>query len=153
MAEAVTTRGGLMRIMLGTLPVDPEDPITYAAPCGLTSKSLTLSKGLEEVSIPDCDDPLAIEWLGRDAISLSMAVSGEGVLAESSVEAWLDAVESPDSTPVKVELQFPTTTWTWTGNMQVETAELGAPTLKGRVTGNFSLQSDGEMVRTSAATP
>lgn len=148
MAKPVTTKGGLMRILLGS----GTGPIVYAAPCGLTSKSLTLSKGLEEVSIPDCDDPTAIDWLGRDAISLSMSVSGEGVLAESSVEAWLDAWESSDSVPVKVELQFPTTTWTWTGFMHVETAELGAPSTTGRVTGNFSLQSDGEMTRTSAAT-
>ncbi|WP_193336167.1 phage tail tube protein [Devosia beringensis] len=148
MAKPVTTKGGLLRILLGS----GTGPVVYAAPCGLTSKSLTLSKGLEEVSIPDCDDPLAIDWLGRDAVSLSMSVSGEGVLAEASMDAWLDAQESPDSTPVKIELEFPTTTWTWTGLMHVETAELGAASNTGRVTGNFSLQSDGEMVRTSVAT-
>lgn len=137
-----------MRILLGS----GAGPIVYAAPCGLTSKALTISKGLEEVSIPDCDDPTAMEWLGRDAVSLSMAVSGEGVLAQASVETWLDAVEAADSVPVKVELEFPTTTWTWTGFMHIESAELGAPSNTGRVTGNFSLQSDGEMVRTSAAT-
>jgi hypothetical protein len=148
MAKPVTTKGGLMRILLGS----GAGPIVYAAPCGLTSKALTISKGLEEVSIPDCDDPTAMEWLGRDAVSLSMAVSGEGVLAQASVETWLDAVEAADSVPVKVELEFPTTTWTWTGFMHIESAELGAPSNTGRVTGNFSLQSDGEMVRTSAAT-
>ncbi|MET3924605.1 phage tail tube protein [Devosia sp. 2618] len=148
MAKPITTKGGLMRVLLG----NTAEPVVYTAPCGLTSKSLTLSKGLEEVMIPDCDDPTAIDWVGRDAVSLSMSVSGEGVLAQSSVEAWLDAVESPDSVPVKVELQFPTTTWSWTGFMHIESAELGAPSNTGRVTGNFSLQSDGEMVRTSAAT-
>ena len=148
MAKPVTTKGGMLRILLGS----GSGTIVYAAPCGLTSKSLTLSKNLEEIMIPDCDDPTAIDWVGRDATSLSMSVSGEGVLAEASVDTWLDAVESPDSVPVKVELEFPTTTWTYTGRMQVESAELGAPSNTGRVTGNFSLQSDGEMVRTSAAT-
>lgn len=148
MAKPITTKGGLMRILLG----NDADPVVYAAPCGLTSKSLTLSKGLEEVNVPDCDNPLAVDWLGRDVTSLSMSVSGEGVLAQASVETWLDAWESADSVPVKIELEFPTTTWTWTGLMHVETAELGAPSNTGRVTGNFSLQSDGEMVRTSAAT-
>jgi hypothetical protein len=147
MAKPVTTKGGMLRILLG----DDSEPVVYAAPCGLTSKSLTLSKGLEEVNIPDCDDPTAIDWLGRDAVSLSMAVSGEGVLAEASVDTWLSAWESADSVPVKVELEFPATTWTWTGFMHVETAELGAPSNTGRVTGNFSLQSDGEMVRTSTS--
>lgn len=148
MAKPVTTKGGLLRILLGSGAA----PIVYAAPCGLTSKSLTVSKGLEEVNIPDCDDPLAVDWIGRDATSLSMSVSGEGVLAEASVDTWLTAAESASSIPVKIELEFPTTTWTWTGLMHVESAELGAPSNTGRVTGNFSLQSDGEMVRTSAAT-
>lgn len=145
MAKPTTTKGGLLRILLG----NSATPIVYAAPCGLTSKSLTISKGLEEVNIPDCDDPTAIDWLGRDATSLSMSVSGEGVLAQEAVETWLDAAESPDSVPVKVEMEFPTTTWTWTGYMQVESAEIGAPSNTGRVTINLSMQSDGEMARTS----
>lgn len=147
MAKPVTTKGGLLRILLGS----GSGTIVYAAPCGLSSKSLTLTKGLEEFNLSDCDDPTAIDWLGRDAVSLSMSISGEGVLAEQSVEAWLDAWESPDSIPVKAELEFPAKTYTWTGSMHVETVEVGAPSNTGRVTGNFSLQSDGEMVRTSAA--
>lgn len=146
MAKPVTTKGGLLRILLG----NSATPIVYTAPCGLTSKSLTISKGMEEVNIPDCDDPTAIDWVGRDATSLSMAVSGEGVLAQNAVETWLDAAESPDSVPVKIEMEFPTTTWTWTGYMHVESAELGAGSNTGRVTINISMQSDGEMVRTSA---
>ncbi|MGV8830343.1 MAG: phage tail tube protein [Devosia sp.] len=148
MAKPVTTKGGMLRILLGS----GSGPIVYAAPCGLTSKTMTLAKSLEDTLIPDCDEPTAIAWIGRDATSLSMSISGDGVLAEASMDAWLEAQESEDSTPVKVELQFPTTTWTWTGLMHVETAEFGAPSNTGRVTGNFSLQSDGEMVRTSAAT-
>lgn len=147
MAKPVTTKGGLLRILLGS----GAGPIAYAAPCGLTSKSLTISKGLEEVNIPDCDDPTAIDWLGRDATSLSMSVEGEGVLAEAAVETWADAAESADSVPVKIELEFPTTTWTWTGLMHLESAQFGAPSNTGRVTVNISMQSDGEMVRTSGA--
>lgn len=148
MAKPVTTKGGLMRVLLG----NTADPIVYTAPCGLTSKSLTISKGLEEVNIPDCDDPTAIDWLGRDATSLSMSIEGEGVLAQAAVEAWADAAESADSLPVKIELEFPTTTWTWTGFMHLESAQFGAPSNTGRVTVNISMQSDGEMVRTSAPT-
>lgn len=148
MAKPVTTRGGMLRIMLGS----GSGPVVYAAPCGLTQKALNLSKNLEEVLIPDCDDPMLVDWVGRDAVSLTIGVTGEGVLAEAAVETWLDAWESPVSIPAKVELEFPATTWTWTGLMHVETVEVGAPSNTGRVTGNFSLQSDGEMVRTSAAT-
>lgn len=146
MAQATRIKGGKVRVLLETAT-----PGTYAAPCGFTSKSVTLSKGLEEVAVPDCDDPDKVDWLGRDAVSLSMSISGEGVLASESVVTWLDAFEDVESVGVKVEIEFPTTTYTYTGSMHVESLELGAP--NGRtVTNNVSMQSDGEMVRTSAAT-
>lgn len=147
MAPPSRIKGGKVRVLIG----NNAEPIVYAALCGFTSKSLTLSKGLEEINLGDCDEPDAVNWLGRDAVSLSMAVSGEGVLASESVEAWLDAWENPDSVPVKIEMEFPVTTYTYTGRMQVETLEVGAP--DGRtVTNNVSMQSDGRMTRTSAAT-
>ncbi|MEO7172028.1 phage tail tube protein [Flavobacterium sp.] len=142
MTQPVTTKGGKVRVLLG----NSADPVVYSAPCGFTSKSVTLTKGLEEVSVPDCDDPDKVDWLGRDAVSLSMAIGGEGVLAAESSETWLDAWESVDSVPVKVEIEFPAKTITWTGFMHVESLELGAPNGR-RVTNNVSMQSDGEMVR------
>jgi hypothetical protein len=142
MAKATTIKGGKFRVLIG----NDASPIVYTAPCGFTQRSITLSKGLEEVNIPDCDDPDKIDWLGRDATSLSMSVSGEGVLASESVETWLDAFESIDSVPVKVEWEFPSKTITWTGSMHIENVEAGAANA-GRATLNVSLQSDGEMVR------
>lgn len=147
MAQPTTTRGGKVRVLIG----NDADPIVYTAPCGFSSKSITLSKGMEEVNLADCAEPDAVSWLGRDAVSLSMSISGEGVLASESVVTWLDAWESVESVPVKVEIEFPTTTYTYTGRAHVESLEMGAPNGR-RVTNNVSLQSDGEMVRTSAAT-
>lgn len=144
MAQATTIKGGKVRVLL-----DLTGGGTYSAPCGFSSKSLTFSKGLEDVSVPDCDDPDKVDWLGRDAVSLSIAVSGEGVLAVESGETWLDAWESVESVPAKIEIEFPLTTITYTGNMHVETLEMGAPNGR-RVTNNVSMQSDGEMVRSSA---
>ncbi len=146
MAQATTIKGGKVRVMLGA----GGPPLVYTAPCGFTSKSISLSKALNEVQVPDCDDPDKVDWLGRDAVSLSMSVSGEGVLAAESVEAWLDAWESVDSVPVKVEWEFPAKTITWTGKMQVESVESTAPNGQ-RATITVSMQSDGEMVR--AVTP
>lgn len=142
MAQATRTKGGKVRVLLGS----GTGPIVYTAPCGFTSKTVTFTKGLEEQAIPDCIDPDKVDWLGRDAVSLSMSISGEGVLAEESVDTWMDAWESIDSVPVKVEIEFPAKTLVWTGNMHVETVEAVGP--NGRtVTSNISLQSDGEMVR------
>lgn len=142
MADATTIKGGKVKVQLG----NDAEPIVYTAPCGFTQRSVTLTKGLEEVQIPDCTDPDAVDWLGRDATSLSMSVGGEGVLAEESVETWLDAFESIESVPVKVIWEFPATTITWTGKMHVESFETTAPNAR-RVTANVSMQSDGKMVR------
>jgi hypothetical protein len=143
MTAATTIKGGKLRVLL-----DLTGSGTYAAPCGFSSKSLTFSKGLEEVNVPDCDDPDKVDWIGRDAVSLSIGVSGEGVLAVESGETWLDAWESIESVPAKIEIEFPAKTITYTGNMHVESLEMGAPNGR-RVTNNVAMQSDGEMVRTS----
>lgn len=148
-AKATTIRGGKVRVLIGKRGALPADPIVYSAPCGFTSRSVTFTKGLEEVKIPRCNDPDAIDWIGRDASSLSMSVSGEGLLAVESVDTWLDAWHDVDSVPVKIEIEFPAKLITYTGEMHVETLEVGAPNGQ-RVTQNASMQSDGEMVRVTA---
>lgn len=147
MAQATTTKGGNIFVKLGS-----GSPLVYTAPCGFSSRSLTLEKNLEEVQIPDCDDPNKVDWMGRDATSLSMSVSGEGVLAEESVRDWLLALESIESVPVMIDIVFPAFTLTWTGLMQIESLEIEAPN-KQRCTLNVSMQSDGEMVRVTTLTP
>lgn len=143
MAQPSTARFGKFRILLG----NEAEPIVYTAPCGFTSKSLTLTKDLTDVTIPDCDDPDAVSWIGRDASTLSASVSGEGVLAAESVETWLDAWENVNAVPVKIEIEFPAKTITWTGLMHV--ASLNPSTEQGgRVTMTVEMQSDGELVRT-----
>ncbi|MBB4007806.1 phage tail tube protein [Allorhizobium taibaishanense] len=142
MAQATTIRGGKIRVLLGNTAT----PIVYSSPCGFTQRSVSLDKGLEESQIPDCDDPDAVDWVGRDASSLSMSISGEGVLAQESVETWLDAWENIDSIPVKVEWEFPAKTITWTGHMHVEKFESAGDNGK-RATASISMQSDGKMVR------
>lgn len=144
MAQATTIRGGKIRVLIGVKPAS--GPIVYTAPCGFTQRSISIDKSLEEQAIPDCDDPDKVDWIGRDASSLSMSVSGEGVLAAESVDIWLDAVESVDSVPVKIEWEFPAKTITWTGNMHVEKFE-GAGDNGKRATASTSMQSDGPMVR------
>lgn len=141
MSQPTTIKGGKVRVLL-----DLAGSGTYSAPCGFTSRSITLSKALNEFQLPNCEDPDAIDWLGRDAVSLSMSINGEGVLASESVETWLDAWESVDSVAAKVEWEFPNKTITWTGLMHVENVETTAPNAQ-RATMTVSLQSDGEMTR------
>jgi hypothetical protein len=144
MAVPITIKGGKVRVLL-----DPAGSGSYAAPCGFTNRSITLSKALNEFQLPDCEDPDSVDWLGRDAVSLSMSVSGEGVLASESVETWLDAWHDIDSVAAKIEIEFPSKTITYTGLMHVENIEIGANNAQ-RVTANISMQSDGEMTKVVA---
>ncbi|MEQ1901857.1 MAG: phage tail tube protein [Devosia sp.] len=143
MSQPTRIKGGKVSVKL-----DPAGSGSYTTPCGFSSRSVSFTKGLEEVALGDCDDPDLVNWLGRDAVSLSMSVSGEGVLAVESIDTWLDAWESVDSVACKIEIELPASTITYTGSVQVESLEMGAP--NGRtVTLNVSMQSDGEMVRTT----
>lgn len=143
MAQATTIRGGKVRILLGSGTA----PIVYAAPCGFTNRSVTFTKGLEEANVPDCDDPDKIDWIGRDATSLSISVSGEGVLAFESTDTWDAAWQSLESVPARIEIEWPLKTVIWTGRLHIESMELGA-TNGTRATLNVTMQSDGEFIRT-----
>lgn len=140
--EPTTIKGGKVKVLIG----NDATPIVYTSQCGFNQRSVKLNKGLEEVSLPNCLDPDAVNWVGRDAVSLSMTVDGEGLLAQESVDTWLLALEDPDSVPVKVVWEFPAKTITWTGKMHVESFEAGAQDGR-RVTSNVTLQSDGKMTR------
>lgn len=148
MAQPTTIRFGKFRVLLG----DSSSPINYAAPCGFTSKSLVLSKNLTDVNLPDCDDPDAPAWVGRDVESLTASITGEGVMAYESVARWMDAFEDTDSVPVKVEIEFPLVTYTYTGLMHLSSLTFGAEQ-GGRVTANVEMQSDGELARTITTAP
>lgn len=143
MTAPTRIKGGKVRVLLQ----DTNSPTAYTAPCGLTSRSISFNKGLNDYQLPDCDDPDAIDWLGRDATSLSMSINGEGVLAVESIARWLEAWEDTDSVPVKVEWQFPAVLYRWTGNMHIENLEVTAPNAQ-TATMTVSMQSDGTMTRT-----
>jgi hypothetical protein len=126
---------------------DPPVLIVYGAPCGLTTKGLTIAKNLQEVNIPDCDDPDAPIWLGRDVQNLSATISGNGVAAAESVPDWNAAAISTESIPMRVEIEFSSGQKTFEGFFIVDnlafTADQG-----GRVALSFNAQSDGQIMDT-----
>jgi TP901-1 family phage major tail protein len=140
MAQPTTAKFGKMIVSLG----DSATPPVYAAPCGLSTKSFTISKNLQEITIPDCDDPDAVMWVGRDAQSMTATVSGDGVAAAESVPDWNAAAVSTESVPMKVEIEFSTGTKSFTGLFQIDNLTFGAEA-GGRVTLSFNAQSDGEI--------
>lgn len=142
MSLPTTIKFGKFRVLLS----NGADPAVYTAPCGFTSKSFSLSKDLSDVLLPDCTDPDLIAWVGRDAVSRSGTISGDGVLASESVTTWLDAFDDDASISVKIEAEFASQTVTWTGNFQIDSFEVSAD-VGGRATVSLSMQSDGALTR------
>ena len=132
---------------------DTAGAITYVAPCGFTSKNCTISKNLAEVNIPDCDDPDAPIWVGRDVQSQSCTISGDGVAAAESVPDWDAAAMTTESVPMKVEVEFTGVGLkTITGNFHLD-SEAFAADAGGRVTLAINAQSDGQVTASWTAAP
>lgn len=148
MVKPTTIKSGKIRVKLG----DGASPEVFTAPCGFTSKSFVRNKTLNEVSVPDCDDPDAPAWTERDVAALSWSVTGQGVLAAEALETWDAFFDSTESRNVLIEEEFPAPIGivTYTGRAHLENLEHGAE-LGQRVTINVSLQSDGELVRDPTA--
>lgn len=144
MAQPTTARPSKMRVLLESA----DSPGTYVAPCGLTSKSLNVTKNLSDQSIPDCDDPDAPFWLARDVESMSMEISGEGLLAAEAEEVWNEANFSTEPTNARVEIEFTTGTRTFAGAFHI-TCSINAQQGQ-RVSINVSAQSDGIITSTWA---
>lgn len=144
MAQATTLKFGKFIVEL-----DIDGTGTYTAPCGFTTRGLTLTKDTNDVQIPDCDDPDAPAWLGRDAVSLSASISGEGVLAEESIATWLAAFDSTNAVAAKVTATFASSTVTWTGNFHLTSFEVSAEQ-GSRATASVSMDSDGAVTQVTA---
>lgn len=148
MAQPTVAKQGKMIIELG----DDATPPVYAAPCGFTSKGVTISKNLQEINIPDCTDPDAPVWVGRTVQSQTATITGEGVAAAESVPDWDAAAMSTDSIPMRVTIDFDIGTKVIEGKFHLD-SEAFAAEAGGYVTLNISAQSDGAVTATWTATP
>lgn len=130
-----------------------DSPNDFRAPCGFKAKSLNLGKNLADSLVPDCD-PEVVGWISRGAQSRTASITGEGVLAASSIPDWIQFYESDDSFQCEVEITFTSGVLTFLGYFHLESWEMGTQ-LEGDpvVTSNISLQSDGEMTSTWVPTP
>ena len=149
MAQPSTAKFGNMMLEIG----DDATPPVYAAPCGFTSKGITLSKNLSEVNIPDCDAPDDPIWVGRDVTSQSATITGDGVAAGESLPDWNDAFMATTPVPMRVTIEFVDVgTKVYEGKFHVDsegiTVEAG-----GRVNLAINATSDGPITSTWTATP
>ena len=123
------------------------DPETFAAPCGLTSKSFTLTAATNDTNVPDCDDPDAPSWLERDVVSLNRDITGAGVLAEEALEAWDDWATSALPKNCRISLiDGVNGDRVWSGSYLLTTFEINGN--KGeKVQVSVTIQSNGEVTR------
>lgn len=138
MTQATTYKFSAFLILLG----DGNSPEIFEDPCGLTSRGFNRSANMNDTNIPDCDDPDAPTWLGRDVQSYAGSISGSGVVADESFDEWEIWWDSGLPKNIRIELGARA----WEGAFLISefeiTGERGA-----RVTMNMTLVSDGFVER------
>lgn len=143
MTQPTTYRGAHVGIFLE----DTANPGTFLKPCGLSTNSISFSKNLNEVTVPDCDDPDLPAWIERETASLTMSASGSGILAAEAVDTWDAAWRDTDSINARIYVGKADNTVNgkyWAGRIHLESFEVSGNTgEKAQVT--VSLVSDGEI--------
>jgi hypothetical protein len=123
---------------------DGNTPEVFTDPCGLTSKGFTRTANMNDTNVPDCDNPDAPSWLGRDVVSYQGAIAGNGVVALESFDIWEDWWNAATTRNVRIELGSPPiNAWIMPAKMQefAVTAERG-----NKVQMAVALVSDGAVV-------
>lgn len=141
MAQATTFPFSQFNIKIG----DGGSPEVFTDPCGLTSKGFTRTANLNDTNIPDCDDPDAPAWLGRDVVSYQASIAGSGIVADESVDTWEEWWEAGETRNVRIELGTPVRlAWTMPAKLQeiTDSAERGD-----KVQMTVNIVSDGAVVR------
>lgn len=127
----------------------PDSPNVFIAPCGLTTKGITYSKAVNEVIIPDCDNPEEVAWTGREAQSKSCEISGSGVLAMETNQLWHDFYDEDAARTCRV-VEVDALGGTHEGNFHLTNlAKTGAQGEKVNV--EITLQSDGPVIFTQGS--
>ena len=143
MAQPTTYKGSSVGIYLE----DSGNPGTYLKPCGLSENSFSFNKNLNEVNVPDCDDPDLPQWVQRDVESLDFSASGSGILAAEAVDTWDAAWRDTNSVNARVYVGLPTDTTKgrfWAGKVHVSGFEVNG-VIGDKVRVSISLVSDGEV--------
>lgn len=70
---------------------DGASPEVYTAFCSINAaRGITFSSAVNDFSIPDCTDPDLIAWIAREKSSLSVAVSGAGILNTPDIDDFFN---------------------------------------------------------------
>lgn len=83
-------------------------PEVFTAKCSINSqRGISFSAATRDFVVPDCTDPDLIGWIAREKESLSVAVTGAGMLNTPDVEDFFDWWKSEDSVNCQVVVDVP----------------------------------------------
>lgn len=142
-------KGSQLLIKVG----DGGTPEQFAHPCSInTTRGIQFTAETNDSTIPDCDNPDAIAWVGRDKKSLSATITGQGTLNAADQDIFFDWFESEDTQNVKVADTITGANGgrIYTGAFHLTQFEKTG-TVGEKVTVNITLVSDGPVVKTNAA--
>jgi hypothetical protein len=140
MAQATTYPFSKFLVKIG----DGGSPEVFTDPCGLTTKGFTRSANMNDTNIPDCANPDAPSWLGRDVVSYHGSIAGQGVVAHESFSTWENWWNAATTRNIRIELGNPVEfAWIMPAKLQdfAVTAERGK-----KVEMSVALVSDGAVV-------
>ena len=100
MAAPTTRKFGQIKVYVS----NGASPEVFATPCGFTDKSLKISKDVVDTTLPDCDDPDAASWIGREVKTISGEISSSGVMAMESLATWRAWALASTAKNVRVEV-------------------------------------------------
>ncbi len=88
MAVITHARGVKLLLKVG----DGGDPSeTFTAYCTVNAaRGITFTAATNDFNLPECSDPDQIAWVAREKVSLSVAVSGAGILNTPDVQDFFD---------------------------------------------------------------
>lgn len=99
MAAPTTVRGSQLLIKIG----DGGSPEAFAHPCTINAdRGISFDAEMGENNIPDCDDPEAPAWVGREKRTKSATINGAGILSAADQDIFFDWFDSENGKNVKV---------------------------------------------------
>lgn len=139
-----TTRGAKLVLKVE----DVADSGIYTVLCTINAeRGVNFTANMSEDVVDYCDDPLAVAWMVRDKVSLSVEFSGGGRLHKQDVKRMWDWYkdEAPRSCQVILDDDDAANVITFTGDFHLTGFNPNAGDKRTRVACTLSLASDGEI--------
>lgn len=140
MAEPDHFTGSELLIQVG----DGMSPETFAHPCLINAeRAFGVNVTSEESVVPDCDDPTAPAWVSRDADSISVDITGQGIMDAASTDEYFQWAVTGAKKNIRVVVASGSPNQrTYGGRAMLETFEISG-TRKGKSNASVSIKSDG----------